>query len=124
MSPVAFQQVRNTIVPGDYVEVMRRVGSACADFILTDPAYLCRYRPRDGQSVVNDDRDDWLEPAFAEMYRLLKPDSLCLSFYGWLECRRQVHRRVIAALWSGAPYTLPRWASHSERGKFANAVNG
>jgi site-specific DNA-methyltransferase (adenine-specific) len=62
---------------------MRLMRSACVDFILTDPPYLCRYRSRDGQSIANDDRDDWLEPAFAEMYRLLKPDSLCLSFYGW-----------------------------------------
>jgi site-specific DNA-methyltransferase (adenine-specific) len=59
------------------------MGSASVDFVLTDPPYLCRYRPRDGQRVVNDDRDDWLEPAFAEMYRLLKPDTFCVSFYGW-----------------------------------------
>jgi DNA modification methylase len=77
------REFRNTVVPGDCVVVMRRMESACVDFILTDPPYLCRYRSRDGQSIANDDRDDWLEPAFAEMYRLLKPDSLCLSFYGW-----------------------------------------
>lgn len=74
---------RNQVLPGDCVQVMCRMGSACVDFILTDPPYLCRYRSRDGQSIANDDRDDWLEPAFAEMYRLLKPDSVCLSFYGW-----------------------------------------
>ncbi|MET4493553.1 DNA methyltransferase [Bradyrhizobium sp. LA7.1] len=78
-----FANHRNQILSGDCVQVMRRMGSACIDFILTDPPYLCRYRSRDGQSIVNDDRDDWLEPAFAEMHRLLKPDSLCLSFYGW-----------------------------------------
>ena len=69
-------QLCNTVVPGDRVVVMRRMGSACVDFILSDPPYLCRHRSRDGQSIVNDDRDEWLEPAFAEMYRLLKPDSL------------------------------------------------
>src|SRR5262249_12559461 len=49
----------------------------------TDPPYLCRYRSRDGQTIANDDRDGWLEPAFAEMYRVLKPNSFCISFYGW-----------------------------------------
>lgn len=74
---------RNQVLPGDCVQVMRRMGGASMDFILTDPPYLCNYRSRDGQSIANDNRDDWLEPAFAEMYRLLKPDTLCLSFYGW-----------------------------------------
>jgi DNA modification methylase len=78
-----FAKHRNQVLPGDCVQVLRRMGSASVDFILTDPPYLCRYRSRDGQTIANDDRDDWLEPAFAEMYRLLKPDSLCLSFYGW-----------------------------------------
>ncbi|WLB58963.1 DNA methyltransferase [Bradyrhizobium japonicum] len=57
--------------------------AASVDFILTDPPYLCRYRSRDGQTIANDDREGWLEPAFAGMYRVLKPGSLCLSFYGW-----------------------------------------
>ena len=42
-----------------------------------------RYRSRSGQTVRNDDNARWLEPAFAEMYRVLKPGSLCLSFHGW-----------------------------------------
>jgi site-specific DNA-methyltransferase (adenine-specific) len=62
---------------------MRDMASASVDFILTDPPYLVRYRSRSGQTIANDDRDEWLEPAFAEMYRLLKPGSFCVSFYGW-----------------------------------------
>lgn len=77
------QKLFNTVVHGDCVEVMRQMESASVDFILTDPPYLCRYRSRDGQTIANDDRDGWLEPAFAGMYRVLKPGSLCLSFYGW-----------------------------------------
>jgi site-specific DNA-methyltransferase (adenine-specific) len=76
-------QFRNRVVHGDCVEVMRRMESASVDFILTDPPYLCRYRPRDGQTVANDNRDGWLMPAFAEMHRVLTPDALCLSFCGW-----------------------------------------
>ncbi|WP_339030452.1 DNA methyltransferase [Bradyrhizobium symbiodeficiens] len=75
--------IRNTVAHGDCVKVMSRMESASVDFILTDPPYLCRYRPRDGQTIANDDCDSWLAPAFAEMHRVLKPGSLCLSFYGW-----------------------------------------
>jgi site-specific DNA-methyltransferase (adenine-specific) len=73
----------NTVIHGDCVEVMRRMPAASVDFILTDPPYLVRYKSRSGQTVRNDDNATWLEPAFAEMHRVLKPGSLCLSFYGW-----------------------------------------
>lgn len=76
-------EFRNRVLHGDCVQVMRRMPSASVDFILTDPPYLVRYRSRTGQTIANDDRDDWLEPAFAEMYRVLKPGSFCVSFYGW-----------------------------------------
>ncbi len=83
MSALSPHNIRNTVLPGDCVQVMRRMGSESVDFVLTDPPYLCRYRSRNGQTIANDDRDEWLEPAFAEMYRLLKTDSFCVSFYGW-----------------------------------------
>lgn len=82
MSPLLFNP-RNEVIHGDCIEVMQRMGSASVDFILTDPPYLVRYRSRDGQTILNDGNSAWLEPAFAEMYRVLKPDSFCLSFYGW-----------------------------------------
>jgi DNA modification methylase len=63
-------QIRNTVIHGDCVEVMHEMGSASVDFILTDPPYLGRYRSRDGQTILNDDNDTWLKPAFAEMYRV------------------------------------------------------
>jgi DNA modification methylase len=72
-----------TILHGDCVQLMTALPSGGVDFILTDPPYLVRYRDRSGRTVANDDRDDWLKPAFAEMFRLLKPGSFALSFYGW-----------------------------------------
>jgi site-specific DNA-methyltransferase (adenine-specific) len=73
----------NRILHGDCVQVMRVLPSESVDFVLTDPPYLVRYRDRSGRTIANDDRADWLRPAFAEMFRLLKPGSLALSFYGW-----------------------------------------
>jgi site-specific DNA-methyltransferase (adenine-specific) len=91
---------RNTVIHGDCVQVMQRMESASVDFILTDPPYLVRYRSRDGQTIRNDDNDAWLNPAFAEMYRVLKPGSFCLSFYGW-----NVADKFIAA-WRAAGFRI------------------
>ena len=88
MRPLPAQAVRNTIRHGDCIKLMRRMDAASVDFILTDPPYICRYRDSTGRTVANDDNGRWLEPAFAEMFRLLKPDSLCLSFYGWNQADR------------------------------------
>jgi DNA modification methylase len=71
------------LLQGDCVDVMRRIPSHSVDFVLTDPPYITRYRARDGKSVKNDDNDRWLQPAFMQVYRVLKPDSFCVSFYGW-----------------------------------------
>ncbi len=71
------------MVLGDCLQVMAGYPDRCVDFILTDPPYLVGYTDRSGRTIENDKDDAWLMPAFAECYRLLKPDSLCVSFYGW-----------------------------------------
>lgn len=81
-------QLRNSIQRGDCIEVMQWMPSQSVDFILTDPPYMVHYRSRDGRSIANDDNDGWLEPASREMFRVLKNDSLCVSFYGWTQTDR------------------------------------
>src|ERR1700688_3162176 len=71
------------VLQGDCVDVMRRIPSNGIDFVLTDPPYFTRYRSRDGKNVRNDDNDRWLAPAFQHVYRVMKFDSFCVSFYGW-----------------------------------------
>lgn len=71
------------IIHGDCVRVLPQIARESIDFVLTDPPYLAHYKPRDGRAVPNDDNDTWLKPAFAEVYRVLKRDSFCVSFYGW-----------------------------------------
>jgi DNA modification methylase len=78
----------NTIIEGDCLDILPRLPDASASFILTDPPYLVRYRDRDGRTVRNDDHGDWLKPAFAELYRVLAPDSFAVSFYGWPQADR------------------------------------
>jgi adenine-specific DNA-methyltransferase len=76
------------IIAGDCVEVLAEMPEASVDLVVTDPPYLARYQSRDGRHVTNDDRDGWLEPAFRELYRVLKPDRFCVSFYGWHQADR------------------------------------
>jgi adenine-specific DNA-methyltransferase len=77
------EQLRNGVARGDCIDVMRTMPWASVDFILTDPPYLVNYRDRSGRRVTNDDNDAWLKPAFRQMHRVLRPNSLCVSFYGW-----------------------------------------
>lgn len=74
----------NKVIHGDCVEAMRQMPDGIADFILTDPPYLVNYRDRDGRRLANDTGDGaFLFPAFKEAYRVLKPDTFAVSFYGW-----------------------------------------
>ena len=79
---------RNPILHGDCIPVMRSLPGACVDLVVTDPPYLTDYTPRDGRKVENDTNGSWLEPAFREIHRLLKPNSLCVTFYGWPQIDR------------------------------------
>ncbi len=75
----------NRIINGDCTEVLKTIPADSVDFVLTDPPYFVRYRDRSGRSMQNDGNDDTAKvlSAFPEIYRVLKPDALCVSFYGW-----------------------------------------
>lgn len=73
----------NTILHGDCIARMREMPANSVDFILTDPPYLVNYRDRDGRTIPNDAKADWLKPAMREAYRLLKQDRVAVMFYGW-----------------------------------------
>lgn len=78
-----FQTFVNRIHCGNCVPLMRLMPAESVDLVVTDPPYLVNYRSRDGRGVANDDNGQWLVPAFAEIYRVLKPDTFCVCFYGW-----------------------------------------
>jgi adenine-specific DNA-methyltransferase len=79
----AVESLTNHVIHGDCITVMRFAPSQSIDLAVTDPPYLVRYAPRDGRRCANDNTANWLRPAFRELYRVLKPDSFCASFYGW-----------------------------------------
>ncbi|MFT3960973.1 DNA methyltransferase [Propionivibrio sp.] len=73
----------NVLMNGDCLDVLLKLPARSVDFVLTDPPYLVNYKDRSGRSIANDLREEWLEPAFAEVSRVLRPNTLCASFYGW-----------------------------------------
>ena len=68
---------------GDSVHIMSTFPDSAVDFILTDPPYLVGFKDRAGRSIANDVTDEWVQPAFEQMHRVLKPNALAVSFYGW-----------------------------------------
>lgn len=76
-------QFLNRITCGDCCRVLTELPESSVDFVLTDPPYLVRYQDRNDRTVANDDNAGWLMPAFAQIYRVLRPDSFAVSFYGW-----------------------------------------
>lgn len=74
---------RNAVLHGDCVKVLTTLPEGSVDFVLTDPPYMVNYRDRAGRTVANDNDASWLLPAFRELFRVMRDDSLCVSFYGW-----------------------------------------
>lgn len=107
--------VTNAIWNGDCLKLLPTVPDNHADFILTDPPYITGYRSRDGRRVPNDNNDAWLKPAFAELYRVLKPDSFAVSFYGWpkadrfLTAFREAGFRIVGHFVFPKRYTSKTW---------------
>jgi len=83
MSTKNINGLTNQIVHGDCIEVMKNLPSESIDLVITDPPYIVNYRSRDGRAFANERNDEWLEPAFTEVYRVLKNDAYCVCFYGW-----------------------------------------
>ena len=81
MKPI--ESFANQVLHGDCIAIMKAMPGESVDLSVTDPPYLVNYQPRDGRRCANDDNHGWLAPAFRELYRVLKPDRFCVSFYGW-----------------------------------------
>jgi DNA modification methylase len=86
-----YQQDGITIYHADCRDVLRGMESESVDFVLTDPPYIVSYKRssyksrwrKNGGIIQGDDDGRWLAPVFSELWRVLIPDALCVSFYGW-----------------------------------------
>jgi adenine-specific DNA-methyltransferase len=92
----------NRIVTGECVKVMQEMPAASVDCVVTDPPYLVNYHSRDGRGYRNDNPSDtsWLAPTYRELFRVLKPDRFCVSFYGFTKAE------AFLAAWREAGFDL------------------
>lgn len=90
-----------TLYHGDCREVLPHINDR-PDLVLTDPPYLVTKVGRHGSGEVIEGMEDafWVLPAFREVYRVMAPDSFCVSFYSW----RQADDFVQA--WRGAGFSI------------------
>lgn len=73
----------NHIICGESAQVLSKYKAECIDLVITDPPYLANYRDRDGRTLANDDNPDAVLSVFNQLYRVMKRNSYCISFYGW-----------------------------------------
>lgn len=73
----------NSIIQGDCTQILRNFPSESVDLVVTDPPYFVRYRDRSGRTIANDADPASVLGAFNDLYRVLKPNTFCISFYGW-----------------------------------------
>ena len=73
----------NQIIEGDAAEILGTFPTGAVDLVVTDPPYLCRYRDRSGRSLANDDNPAAVLSVYAELHRVLKDNTYCITFYGW-----------------------------------------
>ena len=50
------ENLKDMVLLGDCVQIMRSIAPGCADFVLTDPPYLVRYCDRSGRRIPNPER--------------------------------------------------------------------
>lgn len=81
-----FEKDGVTLYHGDCREVLPELQSDSFDLVVTDPPYLvsCTGRWGSDWGVIEGDADpSWVLPVYRELWRTLRSDSLCVSFYGW-----------------------------------------
>jgi site-specific DNA-methyltransferase (adenine-specific) len=96
-----------TIYHGDCRDILPTLPAESVDCVVTDPPYgvsFVRRRDRKRRRIAGDNDTSLLRPTFREMYRVLKPDTLSVSFYAWphadafLSAWREAGFRVVSHL--------------------------
>src|SRR5262249_18097265 len=105
----------NCIVQGDCNAILETLPRESVDFVLTDPPYGVRYRDRSGRTVANDDSLAPVLQAFRALYRVLKPDRFCVSFYGWNRVGEVLRASTARGFYPGGPLVWQKAYASSER---------
>ncbi|BDC49831.1 methyltransferase [Bryobacterales bacterium F-183] len=90
-----------TLYLGDNREILPELPSETFDLTVTDPPYLVSYAGRwgsGGEPIEGDSDPSWVLPTYSEVFRVLREDALCLTFYGW------PHADVFLGAWRKAGF--------------------
>lgn len=79
----SFHADNGKVIEGDCKQVLPTLPSESVDLVVTDPPYLVGYKDRSGRTIANDTTPESVLGAFTDLYRILKPNTFCVSFYGW-----------------------------------------
>lgn len=81
------QEMLNTVIQGDCLEVMKQMPDKCVDLVLTDPPYgmeYTRHIPNTRHDKIeNDDSLEWLPEALLQLKRVLKDNGNVYIFCSW-----------------------------------------
>ena len=75
--------IENIVIQGDCAEFMTALPAESVDFVLSDPPYIVNYIDRRSRTVANDETPEQIKKVWQQVARLLKPNTLCFSFYSW-----------------------------------------
>lgn len=77
----------NQIILGDCQKILPQIESKSIDFIFTDPPFGINFQSNRRQEkynhLINDNNLDWVFPVFKELFRVLKDNSICITYYGY-----------------------------------------
>jgi site-specific DNA-methyltransferase (adenine-specific) len=91
------------IYHGNCLEIMPTLATESVSAVITDVPFGVSYVGRyDDQRtpIVGDSELSWIRPAFAEIYRVLEPDSFAVTTYGW------PHAEVFLGAWREVGFRL------------------
>lgn len=77
------KNVINQVLCGDALDVLKNFDANSVDLVVTDPPYLCNYTDKSNRTIANDNTDSNVLAVYDEIYRLMKPRSYLITFYGW-----------------------------------------
>ncbi|HLJ91398.1 MAG TPA: DNA methyltransferase [Candidatus Angelobacter sp.] len=95
---ITLKPLLNNVTQGNCVDLLKQMPSESVDLLLTDPPYVPRYQSSDGRTVPNDNFT-WLNPAMSESFRVLRPHSFAIVFYGWTHVDKFVAAFRGAGFW-------------------------
>lgn len=85
---INIENILNRVIHGDCFKILPRIPNNSIDFIITDPPYGIK------KKGINDTKDSrYYNKPFKEMFRVLKPNSFCLTFAS-IEKLNRISRKV------------------------------